>query len=72
MVPGPGALSGITKCFSDLGQLSEQETIRLMGEIQDDEFERLGLDFPQLRGRRLQLIDLHNLFCEAATPLHVS
>jgi hypothetical protein len=35
-----------------------------MADIQDSEFKRLGLDFQPLWGRRLQLIDCQNLFCE--------
>lgn len=64
VVPGPGALDGIRKCFSDLGGLNEPEIIKLMAEIQESEFERLGLNFKSLWGRKLQLIDCQNLFCE--------
>lgn len=64
VVPGPGALDGIRKCFSDLGGLNEPEIIKLMAENQQAEFERLGLDFQSLFGRPLQLIDCQNLFCE--------
>jgi hypothetical protein len=35
-----------------------------MADLQEREFERLGLDFQSLWGRRLQLIDCQNLFCE--------
>ncbi len=64
VVPGPGAKSGISKCFTDMGGLSEVEIIRLMADRQEIEFERLGLDFKTLGDRRLQLIDCQNLFCE--------
>ncbi len=64
VVPGPGALDGIRKCFADLGGLNEPEIIKLMAENQESEFERLGLDFQSLFGRPLQLIDCQNLFCE--------
>jgi len=64
VVPGPGALDGIRKCFSNLGGLNEVEIIKLMAENQDMEFERLNLSFKNLWGRRLQLIDCQNLFCE--------
>jgi len=64
VVPGPGALDGLRKCFSDFGGLNEPELIRVMADIQESEFERLGLDFRSLWGRRLQLIDCQNLFCE--------
>jgi hypothetical protein len=64
VVPGPGALDGIRKCFLDLGGLNEPEIIKFMADIQESEFERLGLDFQPLWGRNLQLIDCQNLFCE--------
>jgi len=64
VVPGPGALDGLRKCFSDPGGLSEPEIIRLMADRQEQEFERLGIEFRSLWGRRLQLIDCQNLFCE--------
>jgi hypothetical protein len=64
VVPGPGALDGIRKCFTDLGGLNEPELIRLVTEQQDEHFRRLGLDFQSLWGRPLQLIDCQNLFCE--------
>jgi hypothetical protein len=64
VVPGPGARDGLRKCFVDAGGLNEPELIRLMADLQEQEFERLGLDFQSLWGRQLQLIDCQNLFCE--------
>ena len=64
VIPGPGALDGIRKCFLDLGGLNEPEIIKFMADIQESEFERLGLNYHSLWGRRLQLIDCQNLFCE--------
>ena len=64
VVPGPGARDGLRKCFVDSGGLNEPELIRLMADLQEREFERLGLDFQSLWGRRLQLVDCQNLFCE--------
>ena len=64
VVPGPGAREGLRKCFVDPGGLNEPELIRLMADLQEREFQRLGLDFQLLWGRRLQLIDCQNLFCE--------
>lgn len=64
VVPGPGARDGIHKCFSDLGGLSEIDIIHMMAERQEQEFDRLGITFQSLWGRRLQLIDCQNLFCE--------
>ena len=66
VVPGPGALDGIRKCFSDLGVLTEADAIKAVTEIQEQEFERLGMRFRSLGGRRLQLIDCQNLFCEVS------
>ena len=66
VVPGPGALDGIHKCFTDLGGLTEADLIRVVAERQNDEFERRGLVFRDLWGRRLQLIDCQNLFCEVS------
>jgi len=64
VVPGPGAKGGISKCFKNTGGLSNVEIIKLMTDKQEDEFERLGLSFKTLWGRKLQLIDCQNLFCE--------
>ena len=66
VVPGPGALDGIHKCFSDLGGLNETDIIKVTTERQEQEFERLGLQFRSLWGRPLQLIDCQNLFCEVS------
>lgn len=62
--PGPGALDGIRKCFSDYGEYSESDIIKYVTNKQDFEFDRLDLDFKDLWGRKLQLIDCQNLFCE--------
>jgi NTP pyrophosphatase (non-canonical NTP hydrolase) len=64
VVPGPGAIDGIRKCFRDTGGLNDAEVIRFMADRQDLEFARLGLRFQSLWGRCLQLIDCQNLFCE--------
>lgn len=64
VMPGPGALDGIHKCFSHLGGLNESDIIRLVADRQEQEFKRLGLRFRSLWGRRLQFIDCQNLFCE--------
>src|SRR5690606_22198145 len=61
---GPGAKDGIRKCFTDTGDLSEEDIIRWMTERQEVEFQRLEIDFKDLWGRPLQLIDCQNLFCE--------
>jgi hypothetical protein len=64
VVAGPGAQSGLKKCFSTLGELSPADAIRWVTDTQEENFERLGLDFQTLYGRRLHLIDCQNLFCE--------
>lgn len=64
VVPGPGAKDGIRKCFSSLGDYTEADVIRYVTDRQEQEFERLGIDFKSLWGRPLQLIDCQNLFCE--------
>lgn len=64
VMPGPGALNGIKKCFTSLGEYSTEDIIKMMADIQESEFERLGIDFKSLWGRQLQLIDCQNIFCE--------
>ncbi|WP_228252563.1 nucleotide kinase domain-containing protein [Acinetobacter sp. WCHA45] len=64
VIPGPGAKDGLRKCFKHHAGLSEPELIRVMADYQEEEFERLNLNFKSLWGRRLQLIDCQNLFCE--------
>ncbi len=64
VIPGPGARDGLRKCFTDSAGLNEAELIRLVTDNQEREFERLGIQFQPLWGRRLQLIDCQNLFCE--------
>ena len=64
VMPGPGAKDGISKCFNSLGDYSEADVIRYATDRQEQEFARLGIHFRNLWGRRLQLIDCQNLFCE--------
>ncbi len=64
VVPGPGAVSGLRKCFADTGRLTDAEIIRLVQERQQECFAAVGITFPSLPGRPLQLIDVQNLFCE--------
>jgi hypothetical protein len=63
-VAGPGALRGIAKCFTDTAGLSEGQLIMWMTARQEQEFDRRGIDFRSLYGRRLQAIDIQNLLCE--------
>lgn len=64
IVPGPGARDGIRKCFGRAAEGIEADLIRYMADTQDEHFQRLGLTFEGLPGRRLQLVDCQNLFCE--------
>lgn len=64
VMPGPGAKDGIRKCFVSYGDYSEADIIHWVTDNQEKEFERLNLDFRNLGGRPLQLIDCQNLFCE--------
>jgi len=72
VVAGPGARDGITKCFADRGRYSDEDTIRYMMDNQVSEFRRFGLEFRNLFGRSLQLIDCQNLFCEVGKYARVS
>ena len=63
---GPGAREGLRKCFADTGGWSDSDLIRMMMDMQEEEFERLGLDFYDLFGRPLKLIDCQNVFCEVS------
>ena len=64
VVPGPGALRGLRKCFSDPGSLSDEDLLRWTWERQEAEFAARGLRWHGLWGRPLQLVDVQNLFCE--------
>lgn len=63
-VAGPGSERGIKKCFIDLGGMTKEEIIKWMCDNQEEEFERLGIEFKKLGNRPLQYIDCQNLFCE--------
>jgi hypothetical protein len=64
VVPGPGARSGIAKCFLDLDGLAPEDVIRWMVVTQNEQMSERGLVFKDLFGRPLTLIDCQNLFCE--------
>ena len=66
VIPGPGAVDGIRKCFRDTAGMPDAEVIKFMADRQEIEFERLGVEFWKLGERRLQLIDCQNLFCEVS------
>jgi hypothetical protein len=64
VVPGPGARSGITKCFEAASSRQHADIIRRVTDAQEREFQQRGIRFQSLWGRPLQLIDVQNLFCE--------
>lgn len=64
VVAGPGALDGISKCFENVESSAAEHLIFWVVDQQEREFERLGLRFDGLFGRRLRPIDCQNLFCE--------
>jgi hypothetical protein len=72
LVAGPGALDGIAKCFENTGGMSPEDVIHWTGERQELEFARLGLNFQDLFGRRLQPVDCQNLYCEISKYARVS
>ena len=63
---GPGAREGLRKCFADTGGRTNSDLIRMMMDMQEEEFARLDLDFRDLFGRSLKLVDCQNIFCEVA------
>jgi alpha-glutamyl/putrescinyl thymine pyrophosphorylase clade 1 len=72
VVAGPGALDGISKCFSTTSGRSPEKVIRWVTDRQEIEFTQRGLDFIGLFGRPLQPIDCQNLFCEISKYTRVS
>lgn len=68
---GPGSRRGVRKCFP-ASTVSPEDLIRLTMHAQEDEFDRRGLEWNGLWGRRLQLIDVQNLFCELDKYTRVS
>lgn len=70
VVPGPGALRGITKCFASTGGLDAVGVIRAVANSADRFLSEHS--FRDLWGRPLQLIDCQNLFCEVDKYARVS
>jgi hypothetical protein len=64
VVAGPGALDGISKCFQGAREFNSADVIHYMYENQEQHFAEQGIAFRTLWGRRLQLIDCQNVFCE--------
>lgn len=72
VVAGPGALDGISKCFSQTGGRTAEEIIMHVYENQEMYCERYDLPCPSLFGRRLMPIDCQNLFCEISKYARVA
>jgi hypothetical protein len=64
VIAGPGARSGIRKCFLDRNGCSDEYLIQWVAEHQQQELDRRQLKLENLWGRPLQFIDCQNLFCE--------
>ncbi|WP_348922534.1 nucleotide kinase domain-containing protein [Enterococcus rotai] len=64
VIAGPGAKRGIDKCFEYRGKYTYEDVIKWMADKQEKEISRLNLEFSNLWGRKLQLIDCQNIFCE--------
>lgn len=64
VVAGPGALSGLVKCFPNAQGIPASDLIRWMVDTQEQQLAHYEVDFHDLFGRRLKLIDCQNLFCE--------
>ncbi len=65
-VAGPGALDGISKCFTDTSGLAPADIIAWIRDTSGEHFARLGLAFEDLWGRWPTLIDWQNVFCEVS------
>ncbi len=63
---GPGARDGIKKCFPEARPAAAEALIGELCERQEEEFSVRGLSFAGLFGRRLQPVDIQNLFCEVS------
>lgn len=72
VVAGPGALDGISKCFTDTGGLAPADVVAWMCDTSREHFARLDLAFEDLWGRWPTLIDWQNVFCEVSKYTRVS
>jgi len=64
VVPGPGAMDGLRKCFATFGDLSPADVVRWTMDTQREHFARHSILFDDLWDRSLQLVDCQNLYCE--------
>ena len=72
VVPGPGARDGLAKCFASFGDLSAEDVIRWTADTQEAQFSARGIQFADLWGRPLQLVDCQNLYCEVGKYARVA
>lgn len=72
VVAGPGALDGIDKCFVGASKIDPSDVIHYMRDNQERHFAEQGIEFQTLWGRRLQLIDCQNVFCEISKYARVA
>jgi hypothetical protein len=72
VVAGPGCLDGLSKMFTDTDGLRPADLIAWIRDVSADEFDRLGLEFRDLWGRRPHLIDWQNVCCEVSKYTRVS
>jgi len=72
VMAGPGAVDGLHKCFVGAHAVASSDIIRYMFDHQEKHFSELGIEFPSLWGRPLQLIDCQNLFCEISKYARVA
>lgn len=63
-VPGPGALRGLRKIFTGLGDLCPADAVHWLVDYQERAQRQLGVEPPTLFGRSLHAIDCQNLLCE--------
>lgn len=73
VICGPGAKSGIRKCYGDnIPYGAYEDVVRYIADSQEWAFNHYGLDFKNLFGRQLHLIDCQNVFCELTKYLRIS
>jgi len=66
VVPGPGALDGLAKCFEDTAGLRPEDLIGWIAETSASHFADRGLTFTDLWGRQPSLADWQNVLCEVS------
>ena len=72
VVPGPGARDGLRKCFTNLGDFTEADTLHWIRDRQHEEFATRGLAFQGLWGRPLSSLDVQNLACEISKVARIA